>query len=452
MTRVKDSTKVMFQQTESDYDLLADRLQRVEQEIKDLQTPPGTPSDPQPVLDTPDNSDSSSSFLLPNATRSKSSSHYTTPPTKSKQYAYGPNMDYLRKNVNIACTTQEQILEFYIKLRLSIKKGGIHIIPIEEITKEKSIATQFPKFTSSDYQLQSNALFTLLSNENFIPKEFIMVQNCILGYAANMDGFGALKAMLKLTHPLLSRKCPTNVPPVLSDSTDIHSYEQSLRNYYLLHKLYNDTDFTPLEKAKQFLQGIDDDCYSDAVAWVRHQLDTVETLNVPLNDDYNIDNVASTIINITGEYDNSAKTIINTMNKHSGYPSQSSYEKRPHTRHHDTFNKFSQSRRPQQRKVTKAQCFACKQFGHAIKQCTLLQKVLAIVQFQRRNSDKCNHILKQHITNNTVNSKGTFVQTLMDMNVLPSGDESDTYLTEDIIVHSMMINDIDDDDLNSQSE
>ena len=186
-------------------------------------------------------------------------------------------MDYLRENVNITCTTQDQILEFYIKLRLAIGKGGIHIIPIEEITKNKSIAYQLDCMTSADLQTQSNALFTLLSNENFIPKTFTMAKNCILGYAATMDGFGALNAMPKLTHPILSRKRPRNIPPILSNSNDIHSYKQSLRNYYLLHKLCNDTDYPSIVKAKQFLHGMNDNRYDDAVARVQHQLDTVET-------------------------------------------------------------------------------------------------------------------------------------------------------------------------------
>ena len=73
-----------------------------------------------------------------------------------------------------------------------------------------------------------------------------------------MDEFGAQCAMLKLTHPTLSQKFPSNAPPVLSESSDIHSYEQNLWNFYLLHKRFSDIEFPPLEKAKQFLHGMDD--------------------------------------------------------------------------------------------------------------------------------------------------------------------------------------------------
>ena len=82
----------------------------------------------------------------------------------------------------------------------------------------------------------------------------------------------------------------------------------------------------------------------------------------------------------------------------------------------------------------------------------MLPRVLAIIQFQRRNKDKCTHILKQHVHNNTINSKRTFVRALMNMNALPLSDDSDAYLQDDVIVNAIMDNDISDEDFNSQSE
>lgn len=83
-------------------------------------------------------------------------------------------MGYLRKNFNITCSHQDQILEFYIKFRLVVQKGGIHILPIEDITKSASIAQTMPHYTSEDYKSQSNALFTLLLNGKIIPSDFTM--------------------------------------------------------------------------------------------------------------------------------------------------------------------------------------------------------------------------------------------------------------------------------------
>ena len=227
-------------------------------------------------------------------------------------------MEYLRKNVNMTCADQDQILEFYIKLRLAIAKGGIYIRPIEDINKQETIVEYTTDSTNADREIQSNALFTLLSNEKFIPNDFVMAQNSLLAYTTTMDGFGALKAMLKLTHPTLNMKRPPSNAPILSESQDIHTYKQSLKNFYLLHKLYNGTTYTQLEKSRQFIQGIDDDQYSDAVVQIRHQLDTVYTMNVKLHDDYTIENLTSTIINITNEYDQN-KTIVRTTRQYQNH-------------------------------------------------------------------------------------------------------------------------------------
>ena len=356
----------------------------------------------------------------------------------------------MRKNVNITCTEQNQILEFYIKFRLVLEQGGIHIVPIDKIIKNKSIAQDKPGITQEDQRLQSNALFTLLSNEKIIPSDFTMAQNCIQGFASTMDGFGALRAMLKLTHPTLSKKRPSNVPPVLSDSTNIHSYEQNLRNFYLLHKLFSDIEFSPIEKAKQFLQGMDDGQYIEAVQRVQHQLDTFESLKVPLTEDYSIDNMASTIINISSEYENT-KTVVNTMrqNSHTSYHNKvHQYDKRtPHTA-------FQQRPTPRKstEKIDKAQCFACRQFGHTVTHCRLLPKVLAVLQFKSKYGDKCDTILRQHIRNNTVDSKRVFVRTLQNMNILSQAEDCDKFLEYDIIVNTMTDNGIDNTDLHSDDE
>ena len=182
----------------------------------------------------------------------------------------------------------------------------------------------------------------------------------------------------------------------------------------------------------------------------RSQLDTAETLNIPLHEDYDIDNIASTIINISSEYDN-MKTVVNTMryNNHTHESQQS--DKRFQQRRSDHQRGFQQ-RRQHQRKFSKTQCYACKSFGHGINHCTLLPKVLAILQFHKKNGDKCEKILTQHIANNTVNAKRTFIRTLINMEVLPHAEDSDAYLSEDIIVNTVMDNDINDGDCNSHSE
>ena len=81
-------------------------------------------------------------------------------------------------------------------------------------------------------------------------------------------------------------------------------------------------EFPALEKAKQFLHGMDDGQCSEAVQRVQHQLDTFESLQVPLTEDNDIDNIASTIINISSDYDNN-ETIVNVINNRPQFNSRS---------------------------------------------------------------------------------------------------------------------------------
>ena len=453
LARLKDGTSTMFKDMENDYDMLTDRIHRLESDVSNMKVPKQSASTAR-KLDYGKTSESDDSSFSTFPQKHKSSEYVPQTPKQPYRNTYyrGPNIDYLRKNVNITCSEQNQILEFYIKFRLVLEQGGIHIVPIDKISKHTSIAQDKPGITQEDQRLQSNALFTLLSNEKIIPSDFTMAQNCIQGFASTMDGFGALRAMLKLTHPTLSKKRPSNVPPVLSDSSDIHSYEQNLRNFYLLHKLFSDIEFSPIEKAKQFLQGMDDGQYMEAVQRVQHQLDTFESLKVPLTEDYDIDNMASTIINISSEYENT-KTVVNTMRQNS-YPNYNhqkvnqQYTKRsPHTQ-------FSQRPTPKthSEKFDKTQCFACKQFGHTVTHCRLLPKVLAVLQFKSKYSDKCEAILRQHICNNTIDSKRVFVRTLQNMNILSQTEDSDEFLEHDIIVNTMTDNGIDNTDLHSEDE
>ena len=445
ISRLKDKSNSLFEQHDVDYELLTDRVQRLERNYANLH-----PHSKIKKRLSYSSENSRSSNDKPAQSPPTYTSFNTPQHGYKNTYYRGPNLDYLRKNVNVTCTAQNQILEFYIKFRLALEPGGIHIIPIDQINKHKSIAQDKPGVTIEDQRLQSNALFTLLSNEKIIPQDFTMAQNCILGFASNMDGFGALRAMLKLTHPNLSKKRPSNTPPVLSESNDIHAYEQNLRNYYLLHKLFSDTEYAPIEKAKQFLQGIDDGQYNDAVQRVQHQLDTIETLNVPLHEDYDIENIASTIINISGEYENT-KTIVNTMNQR---PPR--YNNRRHTQYssmrkrHENYNPPSQTYKSD--KIDKTQCFACKTFGHTVTHCKLLPRVLAVLQFKSKYNEKCATILDQHIRNNTIDSKRTFVRTLQNMEILSLDEDCDDHLEHDIIINTITDNGFNDRDFLSDEE
>ena len=440
LNRLKDTTAKLFEQHDNDNDLLHDRILRIEENIRNIthQSKMSKPTTPRALFPTESTDNSDDAPPVTSKSQSKFGQSYSPQPHLSNMNTRQtiPNMEYLRKNVNMTCSDQDQILDFYIRLRLAVAKGGIYMKPIEDITKHTSLASTDPVQPPEDINIQSNALFTLLSNEKFIPHDFVMAQNCMRAHTANMDGFGALKAMLKLTHPTLTSKRPPSSAPTLSDSQDIHTYEHSLKNFYLLHKLYNNTTFTPLEKAKQYIRGLDDDQYVDAANRIRHQLDTVQTMNVTLHDDYKIENITSTILNIMNEYDTNT-TVIRAMRFSKPF-------NRPQTTYkYNRFRNETMAEKPfnsRQRKFTKAQCHACKQYGHLVTHCPLLPKVLAIITFSKKNTEKCEHILRQHIQNNSVDYKKTFVRTLQGIDVLPMDGNSDDYMEEDIVIHTTIDN------------
>ena len=87
--------------------------------------------------------------------------------------------------------------------------------------------------------MQSNAQHTILANEEVIPNDYLRAQNCIQPKSKNMDSFGTLKSMLMTVHPNLNKTTPPDRAPIYSAHNDLDLYEQALRNYFLLHYLYD---------------------------------------------------------------------------------------------------------------------------------------------------------------------------------------------------------------------
>ncbi len=77
--------------------------------------------------------------------------------------------------------------------------------------------------------------------------------------------------------------------------------------------------------------------------------------------------------------------------------------------------------------------------------CCLLPKVWL-------SCNLCNTILQQHIHSNTVDNKRFFVRTLQNMNILSHIDDSNSYLDNDLIVHTLTDNSVDHTDFNLDKE
>ena len=84
--------------------------------------------------------------------------------------------------------------------------------------------------------------------------------------------------------------------------------------------------------------------------------------------------------------------------------------------------------------------------------CLLLPRVLAIIDFSKNNQSKCKEILRQHVHDNTIDSKKTFVRTLQSLHVLPDTDDSDQYMEDDAIICTMIDNAVKPDEVQSSEE
>ena len=150
------------------------------------------------------------------------------------------------------------------------------------------------------------------------------------------------------------------------------------------------------------------------------------------------------------EYENT-KTVINTMNHGPPrYQNRRTQQYLSHRKRHDTFNAPSPQHKSD--KFDKTQCFACKSFGHTVTHCKLLPRVLAVLHFKSKYNDKCATILNQHVRNNTIDSKRTFVQTLQNMEILSMDEDCDAYLEHDIIINTIIDNGFHDRDFISDDE
>ena len=179
---------------------------------------------------------------------------YRTSTDRQEQYQKPPyvdnrvNTEYLRKNVKISCSDDTHLLEFYRKLRLCVQKGGIFLAQLEDLDPHLPIFDTTKIFNEEEVSNQSNALYTLLTNEDIITSDYTQAQNCLSARNDTMDGFGALKNMLTTVHPNFTKKTPPHKPPTLSATENLHSYEQQLRNYFLLHYLYSGYMPTEIQK------------------------------------------------------------------------------------------------------------------------------------------------------------------------------------------------------------
>ena len=329
------------------------------------------------------------------------------------------NTEYLRKNVKHTCSDRSQVLDFYMKLRTTIKAGGIYLKQIEAISLDETIVE--PTGGAPDYTTQSNAFYTILANEDIIPSDYVEAQNKIMSRNNTQDGFAALKSILMTVHPSLTRKPPPNTTPTYSTYGDISLYEHAVRNYFLMQYLYSGYKHTELQKTQQFLRGLDDDVFASAIQRVVNQIDNVRNFGGDVPEQYTINSISGTIQNMN-EYGQKFTPTVNVMQKY--HKSKNSNNSRS-----ESTSQAKQTRR----KLVNAQCGGCKTFGHKMIDCNIIGKVLAILELVKTHPTLCKKVLTNHINKNDPAKRMAIVRSLQQCEILSNNTSAEDCLLDDNI-------------------
>ena len=362
---------------------------------------------------------------------------------KNNQYQTSPytdtrvNTEYLRKNIKISCADDSHLLEFYRKLRLCVQKGGIFLAQLEDLDPDRPIYDTNKFFNIEEVQNQSNALYTLLTNEEIITNDYTQAQNCLSARNDTMDGFGALKNMLTTVHPNFTKKTPPHNPPTLSATENLHSYEQQLRNYFLLHYLYSGYMPTEIQKSEQYLRGLDDETYSQAKTRIVTQIDSVNVYGTTLPEKFLLENITGTVLNLSEHQPTINTLTVNALNRQR--TNQPFNNTRTNSNNNAKYNPGIKPNTPRQgrKPLENIQCHACKTFGHRTSNCNMVGKVLAIMDLKQRNESICKTILQSHVEKNSPQKRLAIIKTLQSTDMLPNDTPAETYILDSDIQDSI---------------
>ncbi len=341
-------------------------------------------------------------------------------PYEQQHNVFRVNSEYLRKNVKISCTDDSTLLEFYMKLRISVQKGGIFLTNLENITVDKPIFEIKANMQHSDYEAQSNALFAILSNEDVIPTDYVHAINCIAAKNDSMDGFGALKNMLMTVHPSLTKTPPPKVPPTLSEYTDLHTYDQALRNFYLKNYLYTGFKHSDVEKSEQFVKGLNTNEYTHAKQRIINQIDNVKLYGGDMPHQFRIENLSGTVLNMS-EYQPKTNAQVNMLQRTYTDRQKTNFQRQPV---HNNNRKTS---------YTKVQCGACKTFGHKAADCNIAGKILAVNHLQSKNPELCKQLLATHTSKNKPEKRLAIIKQLQQVQFIDDNVDAEEYLLDENI-------------------
>ena len=273
----------------------------------------------------------------------------------------------------------------------------------------------------------SSAVYQRMQDENISDLTYENLEHCLQQYAATSDGFSALKELLRQVHPELNEGEETLTIPYLSEcNNNLYQLNKNMRTYFCQEEIKGRT-YTAKEKAKRYLEHIDDDRYRDAV-----QQGLIDLNIATMMSEHIIQKQSLTF--------NSLPTTISQKVKRKIVPIvRSMAARKPNRQHNDRSN----SREAYKSPYEAIQCRGCGQWGHKLNVCKTIPKVAQYLKFMDKNKTQTAALVKEYFRVNDRNTKRSTVRLLQASGTIDDDKSADEYLEHEDIEVDMVDVEID---------
>ena len=324
-------------------------------------------------------------------------------PTKSQQILDAPSgldIKNFHSQFKSPLRSDADIFNFYNQLRSQGKNYNIHLIDINDITKDNDLCPKGVQKGARD--TMAMAIYQKLQDENTRDITYKTLENCMELSSATSDGFSVLRELLRKVHPQLKKKEKIHDIPWLSQCDyDLYKLGKHLKMYFdqqeMKGRLHN-----AKEKAQLFLERLHDDRYKDAKQQCMIDLNiaTMQSDHHIQDDSLTFESLPGTIEELAGDTTIPIVRSLTQRNiKNSNYEGGGAYK-------HN-----SKSYEPLQYK-------GCGVWGHKVQKCNNVPKIATIMKFIERNKTQTEALVKEYLKVNDRSTKRNIVRLLMNSGVL----------------------------------
>ena len=332
--------------------------------------------------------------------------------------------------------SDDDIITFYLQLKSQGETYNIYLIDIKDVQPERDLCpAEVPK---SARQKMSLAIFQKIQDENTRDVTYTELENIMDTFSITSDGYEALQELLRRVHPNLNEDNDEYKRLTLSQC-DYNPYALSkqLRNYFTQEEI-NLRPYSSKEKAKIYLESLDDEKYKDAKTQCLLDLNiaTMHNKNVISKTSLTFNALPATIDKMVRKQ-HGGNAIVRSMtgrpSQNRNYYNRGAYNNGRGTYNNNTTKESDTSLRRQNRSYEPIQCKGCGQWGHRVQKCQHIPKVSLAIRFIEKNKTQTEALVKEHLRVNDRNVKRSTVRALQDSGVIDPNIESMQYLQDDDI-------------------